>query len=256
MRPVLLLISLLLQPIVARAEEPVALRLRYEAHIGGVRVMSIAALARFAPGGYDLEVASRTVGIVGWVGEFKGNSFTRGTIGEAGLRPASHRSDSTWRSEARLVELTYAADRTVAVVAEPPPDKDDREPVPESQTRGTVDTLTAIMALIRGFGANGQCAGTWPVFDGRRRFDVTIDDAGAATLDPSSYNFYAGPTRKCRITTHRVAGYWKGRPTGDSDDQTGFVWMAPAKPGQLPIPVRAETEFGLGTMVLNLKGID
>lgn len=249
---ILALAFAVLLPATVAADEPVSLRLTYDAHIGGVRVLSIAALARFAGGGYDLEVASRTVGVVGWVGDWRGNSFTKGTVGEAGLRPVSHRADSVWRGETRFVELTYAADRGVAVSAEPPPDKDDRDPVPEALTRNTVDTLTAIMGLVRSFGADGKCAGAYPAFDGRRRYDIRIEDAGAAVLEPTSYSVYAGPARKCQVTTKRVAGYWKGRGN-DAAEQQGFVWMAPAKPGQLPVPVRAEAETALGTMVLNLR---
>ncbi len=242
----------LLLPTTVAAEQPVTLRLNYEAHLGGVRVLSVAALARFVAGAYDLEVASRTVGVVGWVGDWKGNSFTKGTVGEAGLRPSSHRADSVWRGEPRFVELTYAADRSVAIQAEPPAARDDREPVPEAQTRNTVDTLTAIMGLVRSFGAEGKCAGAYPAFDGRRRYDIAIEDAGEAVLEPSSYSAYAGPARKCRVTTRRVAGYWKGRGN-DAPEQQGFVWMAPAVAGQSPVPVRAETETALGSLVLNLK---
>lgn len=252
MRLFSLVLAALLPVSAAAAEEPVSLRLTYDAHIGGVRVMSIAALARFAAGAYDLEVASRTVGVVGWVGDWKGNSFTKGAVAEGGLRPASHRADSMWRNEPRFVELTYGADRSVSVSADPPPDKDGREPVPEAMTRGTVDTLTAIMGLVRSFGADGKCAGAYPAFDGRRRYDIQIEDAGEAVLEPSSYSAYAGPARKCRVTTRRVAGYWKGRGN-DAAEQQGFVWMAPVLAGRPPVPVRAEAEMTLGALVLNLK---
>lgn len=252
MRLLCLILAALLPISVAAAEEPVNLRLTYDVHIGGVRVMSVAALARFAPGTYDLEVASRTVGVVGWVGDWKGNSFTRGTIGEGGLRPLSHRADSVWRNEPRFVELVYGPDRRVAVAAEPPPDKDDRDPVPEALTRDTVDTLTAIMGLVRSFGIDGKCAGAYPAFDGRRRYDIQIEDAGEATIEASSYSSYAGPARKCRVTTRRVAGYWKGRGN-DAAEQQGFVWMAPVLAGRPPVPVRAEAEMMLGALVLNLK---
>lgn len=254
MRSFVTMLALALPTTVA-AEQPVSLRLNYEAHLGGVRILSVAALARFAAGAYDLEVASRTVGVVGWVGDWKGNSFTRGTVGEGGLRPSSHRADSVWRGEPRFVELTYAADRSVAVQAEPPAARDDREPVPEAQTRNTVDTLTAIMGLVRSFGADGKCAGAYPAFDGRRRYDIRIEDAGEAALEPSGYNAYAGAARKCRVVTRRVAGYWKGRGN-DAPEQQGFVWMAPVVAGQPPVPVRAETETALGSLVLNLKKAD
>jgi len=248
----LALVAALIPVSAASADEPISLRLQYDAHVGGIRVLSVAALARFAGGAYDLEVASRTVGVVGWIGDWKGNSFTKGTVGESGLRPVSHRAESVWRSEPRFVELTYAADRSVAVAAEPPPDKDDREPVPEAMTRGTVDTLTAIMGLVRSFGADGKCAGAYPAFDGRRRYEIQIEDAGEAVLEPSSYSAYAGPARKCRVITKRVAGYWKGRGN-DAAEQQGFVWMAPVSRGRPPVPVRAEAEMTLGTLVLNLK---
>jgi len=236
----------------AAAEEPVRLRLQYDAYLGGIRVLSIASLARFDGAAYDLEVASRTVGIVGWVGDWKGNSLTRGRIEGAALRPTSHHAESVWRGEPRLVDLAYGADRGVAATIEPPPESDDREPVPAALTRGTVDTLTVIMSLVRGFSRGGGCAGSFPAFDGRRRFDVAIAEAGEATLEASSYNIYGGTARRCRVTTRRIAGYWKGRGS-DAEEQTGYVWMASPLPGRPAVPVRAEAETGLGTLVLNLR---
>jgi hypothetical protein len=240
-----------LWPVLAAADDATVLRLRYDAHIGGIRVLSVATEAHYDAQAYSLEVAARTVGIVGWVGEWKGDSLTRGGVIGHALRPSSHRADSAWRGEARSVELSYGADGSVRAHVEPPPEKDNREKVPEALTRGTIDTLTAIVALVRGFGQDGQCAGNWKLYDGRRRFDVTIGDAGPATLEPSSYNVYAGQARKCRVTTRRVAGYWKGQV--DAAEQTGFVWMASPGNGMPPVPVRAEAEMGLGTLVVNLR---
>jgi hypothetical protein len=48
-----------------------------------------------------------------------------------------------------------------------------------------------------------------------------------------------------------VAGYWKGQV--DAAEQTGFVWMASPGNGMPPVPVRAEAEMGLGTLVVNLR---
>ncbi|MCC6469136.1 MAG: DUF3108 domain-containing protein [Alphaproteobacteria bacterium] len=238
-------------PSLALADDPTVLRLRYDAYIGGIRVLSIATEARYDAQAYSLEVAARTVGIVGWVGDWKGDSLTRGGVMGRALRPALHRADSTWRGAPRLVELSYGADGTVRTRVEPPPEQDNREKVPEAETKGTIDTLTAIVALVRRFGSDGQCAGDWKLFDGRRRFDVMVYDAGEAALEPSNYSAYAGPARKCRVTTRRVAGYWKGQ--ADTAEQTGYVWMAPLGEGRAPVPVRAEAEIGLGTLVLNLR---
>jgi len=240
-----------LWPALAAADDPTVLRLRYDAHIGGIRVLSIATEARYDDQAYSLEVAARTVGIVGWVGEWKGESLTRGGVIGSALRPSSHRADSTWRGEARVVELSYGTDGSVTTRVEPPPEKDNREKVPEAMTKGTIDTLTAIVALVRRFGQDGQCAGNWKLYDGRRRFDVTIYDAGEAALEASSYNVYAGQARRCRIVSRRVAGYWQGQ--ADAAEQTGYVWMASPAEGRPPVPVRAEAETGLGTLVMNLR---
>lgn len=255
MIPRMIVLIAALWPALAQAGDATVLRLRYDAHIGGVRVLSIATEARYDDQAYSLEVAARTVGVVGWVGEWKGGSLTRGRLMGSTLRPSVHRADSSWRGEPRLVELSYGTDGAVSTRVEPPPEKDNREKVPEAMTRGTIDTLTAIVALVRSFAQDGQCAGNWKLYDGRRRFDVAISDAGQAMLEPSSYSAYAGPAKKCRVATRRVAGYWKGQ-AGQAAEQSGFVWMASPGEGRPPVPVRAEAELGLGTLVMNLKKVE
>jgi hypothetical protein len=240
-----------LWPTLAAADEAGVLRLRYDAHIGGMRVLSIATEARFDARTYSLQVAARTVGIVGWIGQWQGESLTRGAVAGEALQPAMHRAQSVWRGQPRLVALSYGADGSVRAQVEPPAEKDEREPVPEALTGGTIDTLTAVMALVRRFGADGRCAGEWKLYDGRRRFDVSVGDAGAARLEPSDLNAYAGEARKCRVTTRRIAGYWKGQ--ADAREHTGLVWMASPGNGMPPVPVRAEAELALGMLVVNLR---
>jgi hypothetical protein len=68
----------------------------------------------------------------------------------------------------------------VRAEATPPPDR----PVTTAtaQMRGTVNQLTAYLALARHLGDHGSCALALVAFDGRRRYDLSFTDLDPETL--------------------------------------------------------------------------
>jgi hypothetical protein len=235
----------------ARAADEAQFRLDFEAYLGGFRVMSVASEGRYGPGGYAIEAAARTRGVVGWFGDWIGRGVSDGAVKGGGLVPRVHRDESTWRGDKRFVEMNYAADGSVAVRAEPPPEKDNRDPVPAGEMMGTVDALTAALTLIRRVNAAGACAGEARIFDGRRRFDLRLSGGEQVVLTKSDQLGYGGPALKCAGVVRRIAGFWKGTEYRLDDDKPSHVWLARLSPAGPLLPVRMEIEIGIGTLVVN-----
>lgn len=239
----------------ARAADEAQFRLDFEAYLGGFRVMSVASEGHYTASGYAIEAAARTRGVVGWFGNWVGNGTSSGALTAAILRPRMHRDESTWRGDKRFVEMVYAADGSVAVRAEPPPERDNRDPVPAAETRDTMDALSAAVALIRAVNAVGGCAGETRIFDGRRRFDLSLGGGEQVVLAKSDQLGYGGPALKCTGTIRRIGGFWKGTDYRLDDDKPSHVWMARLSPSGPLVPVRMEIETGLGTLVVNLSAM-
>ncbi|MGQ0676249.1 MAG: DUF3108 domain-containing protein [Rhodospirillales bacterium] len=238
----------------ARAAEGTAFRLDFEAYLGGFRSLSAAAEGRYDARAYAIEVAARTRGVVAWFGDWVGRGVSRGAASGGALRPTGFRADTTWRGEPRFVELAYAPDGSVAVNAEPPPELDNRDPVPARETLDTVDALSAAMALIRSVNAAGRCAGETRVYDGRRRFDMRLSDDGEDAVPKSGYGVFAGAALKCRVALRRIGGIWKNVEHPE-DGKPSFLWMARLAPGGPYLPVRIEAETPLGTLIMHLSAV-
>lgn len=244
----------------AQAQEAAKWRLDYEAYIGGFRILSIASQVRWDAGAYEIEVAALTRGVIGWIGDWKGRGVSRGAVDDGLLRPAHSRSDTSWRGEARFTDLTYAPDGSVVTEAKPSNEEDNRDPVPPQLARNTIDILSALVTLVRKVGATGRCDGAFPVYDGRRRYDLSVSDAGDVTLEKTSYGLFAGRAHKCQAVMRRLAGFWKEtdprRQAAPEADKPVVIWLAPPRPGAPSLPVRAEAELALGTLVLHLRAAE
>jgi hypothetical protein len=171
----------------------------------------------------------------------------RGRISADALLPEAMHVETHRRGVDLDARVDYAADGTVTAAVTPPPER----LVTPAQMRGTVDQLTAYLALARHLAGRGSCALTLAVFDGRRRYDLSFTD-----LEPETLPGFVGPMQACRMSRHRIAGFPVDRDGSGTTDQ-GKLWFARLIPGDLMVPVRMEfgSEFGSFTADLaELRG--
>lgn len=230
-----------------RAEGAASLDLEYAVYAGGIRAMVFRGEVDLRPDGYSLTVKARTEGLLQRLTGFALAAESEGAAGPSGLVPRRFRSESDWRaSSGRWVELVYGPDGFPVARGEPSPEEDDRDPVPTSLRRETVDPITALLQVVRNLQTTENCDASLAVFDGRRRFDVTTRDGGMVELEKSEQASYAGPARRCLLALKPVSGFWKGRRAEQGADPKIEVFVAPAAPGGHWIPVRlhAKSRFG------------
>lgn len=230
------------------------LSLSFEIHAGGLHVFSSDSVIALRPTGYEATVDVRTDGWLAWLLDLKLAAKVEGAAGPSGFAPHRFRSESEWRDRTRWVEVTYGPDGRPKIESKPPAEDDDRDPVPEDLRLGTIDPISAALALVHTVQGGGRCEGEAAIFDGRRRFAAKVSDAGRTTLAKSDLAPYGGPARACRLIVVPLAGFWRN-PKYPPKTQELTIYRREIADGWPPLPVRVEAETSFGAVRAHLVGI-
>jgi hypothetical protein len=245
MRVVPLLLLTLTGPPVASAQD-FAVALDYDACFGPLRLLSMALTSEVVGDRYHARSVMQTEGLIAfffpWRAESESSGLRAGTV----LRPRLHRADGTYRSERRTVRIEYAPDGAVQARVAPPPEDDWRDGVPQALQDATIDPLTASLLAV-----GEACRGRLPVFDGRRRYDLRLEEL-PHDLVPARGGIYAGPARRCRAFVEAQAGFWRSDPR-DSEEPTYLdLWIASPRADVPTVPVYLELTGARGTIAVIL----
>jgi hypothetical protein len=254
-KTVSLLLALALFGAPGRAAEPDAIYLRFEVFGGpGLHFLTLQVSVDQSRERYSLVVDAETRSLADLFVDLRSRIEARGRISADVLFPEAMRAETHRRGIDLHTRVDYAANGAVTAEATPPPDRP-VTPVTLAQMRGTVDQLTAYLALARHLAGHGSCALALAVFDGRRRYDLSFTD-----LDPETLPGFVGPMQACRMLRRRIAGFPFDRGGTGTTDQ-GKLWFARLIPGDLMVPVRMEFGSEFGTFTADLtelrgRGVD
>jgi hypothetical protein len=239
----------------ARAEEPVVAD--YAFYFGGLHVLT--AQARFATltDAYTVEAEGETQGILSFVFEWKGVSRTEGRFEGNRAIPSVHESRGNNSDEERLQTLRYdETGAVIDVVVQPKPDPDEVTPLPENAEVGTIDPLTVIAAVGRAVSQGEGCSGTFPVFDGKRRYDLTVTDEGMRTLEPTDYSVFSGPALACHVAWESLGGQRREKSKYAKTARDRTIYVARPFEDSRPIPVSLSIETDYGTLKGHMTGVE
>jgi hypothetical protein len=228
----------------------------YTAYFSGFSVVTVDASIDLGAEAYRVAATMRTTGMLAMIVRGEQVTLVEGRVQPAAspfaLAPSRFLTEGTWRSTLRRVAMGWTGGQP-EVLSLVPATQDEREPVPPELQRNTVDTMTALAALVRQAAATGSCDGSAQVFDGRRRSDFTATTDGMETLEAHRWGSFSGPALRCRFEGRQVAGFWKA---GDREEAAkprgGLAWFASPGPGLPMIPVRIESDTSWGTVYVHV----
>ena len=244
----------------ARAAEVASARmvdLTYDVYLGGLHIFTFDVDMTLQPDRYRVTAEGGTQGMIGWLYGWQTKAAAEVLDRNGRIEPQRYDVESNWQGTARTVQLGFAEAGRYDLRQTPPPepDPDIEGELPESLPEGTVDPLSLAIAASRALEQNGRCDQTVPVFDGRRRYDLTLTHIDAATLPPSEYSVYHGPAVRCSFSMKRISGFrksWKTRRQVDADASAPTIWIAPIREDLPPVPVRYDGAIALGNIVIHL----
>lgn len=210
----------------------------YDFHLGGVWGGELMLEARLSEGRYRAEAAGRTAGVVSLVWNAGFAAATDGGLAEAGLMPERYEADAYTARRSQKVAVRFADGVPREVSAEPPFEPRPWAIEPAEQV-GTADPLSAVLAVLALQRADALCDRTVEVFDGRRRYSLTL---GAPVADQGMM--------RCTTIYRRIAGF-KPRQM-ERPEWPLELWFAPDAGGLWHLR-RAMGEMTFGMAALNLR---
>ncbi len=248
------LVALLLANSAAVAEQK-AVELDYQIWTGGLQAMNLETKMFRGQERYQVDVTVESVGMLGRFFPFKLSARSQG-MSQFGnlneLQPDQYDVRSTWRDQDRLVAIRYEDAAKPKIEVLPPAEDDDRDPVPMDQIVGTVDPVSAALALIEQTAAQGRCQGEVPVFDGRRRYNMVVRHIGPAVVSPSDYSPYAGDAVECRAGVKRIGGFWNSSKADEHKYNEVRIFLAPILEDVPPVPIRLEAKNDFFSIIVHM----
>jgi hypothetical protein len=186
------------------------LEARYGASVAGLNVGRTDVVIVVGAAEYTSAASGRASGLLRTLLSGEGTLSTRGAVADNRLVPASFSAKTVGDDETSAVTITLEGGDAKDVTAETSDPDAERVPLTAEHRKGVVDPLSALLVPVGGTGAvvaAEACQRTLPIFDGRRRFDLTLS---YKRIDQVKAKGYAGPAVICAVAFRAIAGHRVG----------------------------------------------
>ncbi|MDE2184743.1 MAG: DUF3108 domain-containing protein [Alphaproteobacteria bacterium] len=239
-----------------------ALQMAMTIYAGGITIGKVDMDAKFIGDRYHVVSNLETSGVVNAFWQSQIQATSNGTLTDHLLQPSLYDSFYTGHSaNHQEVSLTYEDGNPIRLYANPPYSTTGYEVKPDEK-KGTFDPLSAVIYISSGVGAdaNNPCSVKAPVFDGRRRYNITLTKVKVDNVNMDN-GLYKGPAFVCSVEYKQVAGY-KPRVLKDANFPSITAWVATfpsAIPGRrfaVPLKVWADSQYGRIAVVATQLKVD
>jgi Protein of unknown function (DUF3108) len=243
-----------IRPAVAAPGATGNFKLTYNVYAHGLRAMQMVAQLRLTPSGYSIVLSYHTTGIANMINRSEVVSQATGRFDGARVVPDRFDSQGYTRGAQRHSELVYH-DGDPQVVLQTPAEPD-RDPIAAEATRGSIDTLSAVVLMLHGVLDGHGCAEQATVFDGLRLSKVVATDAGQVQVESTDRSPYAGPAQRCDFVANQVGGILHDDDEAKSRRPmhgTASIAVPQGSAVNVPVPIRGGFEnpmLGYGNLFL------
>ena len=224
----------------------------YTLSMAGISVGQLDWRASIGAASYSSSVVGRARGLVRMLLNVEGKASVRGSIRNGQAWPALFMSAATSDLGASSVQMTLQTGNVSDLDVVEPPHESDHLPITDAHKSGVADPLSAL--LIPAAAGDplqaSACERSMQIFDGRRRFDLTLTYRRMAEAKPD--RGYQGKALVCSVVFQPIAGHRTSSPlvrfaTGSREIE---VWFVPIAGTNMLAPIRLHVASALGNMVL------
>lgn len=230
-------------------------RLLYAGFLQDAQVMTVKFdLSASGGSAYSIDAGGDLIGLLASMYPFHMQLSSQGRLTAAAAAPSHFRSDIAAEGEQRMVSLTYGAGGVVQMVDQPPTEEGQLA-MSRGLVSGTIDPLSAIAAIARGIASGRGCNGQLPVFDGARRFDLTLTPLPASTQLPQlSRIALKTPPRGCDAALTLISGFPQSAIDSGMYPKTARFWFTTELNAPWPVLLRIDADSGLGHIRMEYVG--
>jgi YD repeat-containing protein len=244
--------------------EPRKMDLQYDVYAGGFHALDASLELDLDKKAYDVGIDAKTKGFIGKMFPWQASYSTSGHAEKGVLIPTTSTGRSAWRNRVSTTEMKYdPKGRLVKTTTQSGSKTTVNRDIDKNMATNAVDILTSTLLIMQNARNTQKCEGSFPVFDGKRRFNITLHDDGTDTIQKSKYSSFSGEAMRCTMKMEPVAGF------KDKDLKRGWmavqahteerkkdptIWLARLDSKGPVVPVRMEIASQYGTVVAHLTG--
>ena len=248
------------------------LRLSYSVYLGGLHAMDGVVGFTRSGGTYKIDLRTGTHGLLRRIAPWDAEVVSNGNIRQANLRPKGSNVLTYWKDKPNSVNFVFNKN-TVKATFTPPEGDSKNATVPPEMKQGALDPLSGVLQIIANTTYNNECNQTVPIYDGHRRFDLTLNNSGSEELDGEDYSVFTGTAQRCIVDFKMLAGsrtdregshFWQdgtdnnnnlGR-WGKSNRPPVYIFLGKVRDDLPELPVRAETSTVFGAIMVHLTKVE
>jgi hypothetical protein len=256
-RVAFLALALAALPLTSAAAKPVTLT--YLGYLAGFPVLQMTAQADLPVGAdgavtdgvYGLNANIVTQGSLATLYPYRMTVSANGRMAVAQAKPTQFHSEGQVMSKTESVTLTYRQNGKVDIKAVPLT-RQAQEAAAQGTANGTIDPASLVLAVIANYAQKDTCTARYQLFDGVRRYDLSVTEVGNGNVQMYKRSFYQGPATACQATPQLIQGFSQMAVQSQLYPESAKIWIANAVPGMPAVPVRIYTQNALGEMVFDL----
>jgi hypothetical protein len=224
---------------------------RYTLSMAGLPIGKLTWKTQLGTSDYATQATGRVSGFLSLLVSGEGNVAVKGQVRDGRPQPASFTSAVVREDEKVNVQFALDGSRVRDLRVDEPPLEADRVPIADAHKTGVTDPLSAF--LIPGPAdpmAREGCERTLPMFDGRRRYDLTLSFKRTDMIKTDG-----GSQRMvlvCAIKFTPMSGHRSSSQLIKflSEGRDIEVWLVPVTGTRILAPVRLQVASLVGNMVL------
>jgi hypothetical protein len=246
-----IIVALSLFPCLAQAQER-KLEIDYSATFLGLTVGEGQVRSTLNGNKYSTITHAKASGIGSAFAGGSANVTARGEIGKSRLHGASYAYEAKGKEGLTTYKLELVKDTVKSSVFNPDrPPNGTIIPLTDEHKRNIFDPVAATTIIVpEGLPmlSEAGCGKTQQVFDGKLRYDMTLNFQGKEKIDIEGYK---GEVVKCRLQLNMIAGYRTDKPIAKENEKVPvYVWLMPVNQSRLMVIYKVElnTKYGLGKL--------
>jgi hypothetical protein len=222
----------------------------YEVSLAGLTIGKGSWVIELGDDQYSAVAVGGSSGLLRAVSTGQGSGGSQGRIVKGQLQPASYTVTISTSNKTETIRMALAAGNIKDFSIDPQPPEDPfRIPVTDAHKRGVSDPMTASLVHVPGTAdpvSADACTVTSAVFDGRMRYDLSLEFKRIETVKVDGYQ---GPVVVCAIYFAPVAGYNPERSAIKylAAQRHMELWLAPIAGTRVLVPYRLTIPTPLGT---------
>lgn len=235
----------------------------YDIYAGGFKALHATLDLDLDPEAYDMALKANTQGFIGNLFPWSATYETAGHAQDGKPVPTQHTAHSVWKKKAKITEMTYGPQGDLLKMTTQENNKTEvKRDIEKNLTENSVDILTGTLMMMQHTKNTDKCKGSFPVFDGKRRFNITLQDAGREVIENTGHSIFSGEALKCTLRVEPVAGFkpkdarrgWMAVQNHTEErKKPPTIWFARLEENGPVVPVRMEINSDYGAVVAHLS---